>query len=60
MGLFKCYAGNEEGAVTVDWVVLTSAIVGLGIFVMLALGNSTASLANKISAAIATTSIWTY
>ena len=36
MKLFKLFAKDEDGAVTgVDWVVLTSAIVGLGIAVML-------------------------
>ena len=32
--LFKNFATSESGAVTVDWVVLTAAIVGLGLAVM--------------------------
>lgn len=28
--LIKRFAGSEEGAVTVDWVVLTAAVVALG------------------------------
>jgi Flp pilus assembly pilin Flp len=32
--LFKRFANSEDGAVTVDWVVLTAAIVGLGLVVM--------------------------
>ena len=29
--LFKKFRKDEEGAVTVDWVVLTAAVVGLAI-----------------------------
>lgn len=32
--LFKWIAKDESGAVTVDWVVLTAAIVGLGLAVI--------------------------
>jgi len=60
MEYFKLYAKDEDGAVTVDWVVLTSAIVGLGIAVMVSVGNSTTGLAGKISGAIATASVWGY
>jgi len=60
MEFFKLYTKDEDGAVTVDWVVLTSAIVGLGIAVMLSVGKSTTGLANKISTAIGTMSAWTY
>jgi Flp pilus assembly pilin Flp len=28
---FKNFRNNEDGAVTVDWVVLTAAVVGLAI-----------------------------
>lgn len=34
MNFFKKFHNDESGAVTVDWVVLTAAIVGLGIVVM--------------------------
>lgn len=44
---------DESGAVTVDWVVLTAAIVGLGIAVMLSVGGGTTSLADKISSHMA-------
>ena len=32
--LIKTFRNDEDGAVTVDWVVLTAAIVGLGIAVL--------------------------
>ena len=44
----KSFAANESGAVTVDWVVLTAAIVGLGIAVIASVRNGTASLATDI------------
>ena len=60
MKLFKLFAKDEDGAVTVDWVVLTSAIVGLGIAVMLSVGNSTSGLADAISDEIGSMTVWTY
>ena len=35
----KNFAREECGAVTVDWVVLTAAIVGLGIAVITSIGR---------------------
>ncbi len=35
------FARDEDGAVTVDWVVLTAAIVGLGIAVLTTVGGAT-------------------
>lgn len=34
LNLLTRFAKDEDGAVTVDWVVLTAAIVGLGLVVM--------------------------
>ncbi len=52
--LLSQFLRDEDGAVTVDWVVLTAAIVGLGIAVVAmvsqgALSHST-SLGNYVSA----------
>ncbi len=52
MNLFKLaknFHRDEDGAVTVDWVVLTAAIVGLGIAILTTVQGGTQSLANKIS-----------
>ena len=57
---FINFLKNEDGAVTVDWVVLTAAIVGLGIAVMAAVGGSTADLADTISGELAGRGIQTY
>ncbi|MDP4033320.1 MAG: pilus assembly protein [Pseudorhodobacter sp.] len=45
---FKAFASDESGAVTVDWVVLTAAIVGLGIVVMTTVGGGIETLSGKI------------
>ena len=46
--LFKAFSSDEAGAVTVDWVVLTAAIVGLGMVVMVAVGGGIQGLGNSI------------
>ena len=51
--LLKNFRKDESGAVTVDWVVLTAAIVGLGIVVMTTVGGGIKSLASKISSSVA-------
>ena len=33
------FCKDEDGAVTVDWVVLTAAIVGLGVIVITTIAN---------------------
>ena len=39
---------GEDGAVTVDWVVLTAAIVALGVAAGIAVTGSTTSLSDDI------------
>ncbi|MDO6616362.1 pilus assembly protein, partial [Pacificibacter sp. 1_MG-2023] len=39
--LYKNFQADEDGAVTVDWVVLTSAIVGLGVAVLATVSSGT-------------------
>ncbi len=47
--LFKKFFNDESGAVTVDWVVLTAAIVGLGMIVMTTIGEGITTLSENIS-----------
>lgn len=57
MKLFKLantFKKDEDGAVTVDWVVLTAAIVGLGIAVLASVSGGTTTLATSISSQLAT------
>jgi len=42
------FATGESGAVTVDWVVLTAAVVGLVSSIFLTLGNDTAEYSRDI------------
>lgn len=49
--LFGFYR-DETGAVTVDWVVLTGAIVGLGFIVLIPIAYSADSSATTVSDAI--------
>ncbi len=48
--LLKNFGRDEDGAVTVDWVVLTAAIVGLGIAVLTTVGDATDDYADDIGA----------
>jgi len=59
MKMFNAFLNDESGAVTVDWVVLTAAIVGLGIAVLTSVGNGTTSLADKVSSHMATQDVTT-
>ncbi len=52
--LVQNFKNDESGAVTVDWVVLTAAIVGLGIAVLTSVSTGTKSLAGKISGELET------
>ena len=48
LNLFKTFKSDESGAVTVDWVVLTAAIVGLGMVVMQTVGGGITTLGQDI------------
>jgi Flp pilus assembly pilin Flp len=47
--LFQNFIKSESGAVTVDWVVLTAAIVGLGLAVMAVVSGGIESLSTDIA-----------
>jgi Flp pilus assembly pilin Flp len=49
---FVDFAGNEDGAVTVDWVVLTAAIVGLSLAMIATLSPAISGTATGIAAQI--------
>ena len=54
------FSKDEDGAVTVDWVVLTSAVAALGIVVAVTVGSETKTVADKISSHIEATDLMTY
>lgn len=51
--LLKKFRNDESGAVTVDWVVLTAAIIGLGFIVMNVVNGALQDKAEEMSDAIA-------
>lgn len=54
--MYKCvrkFILCESGAVTVDWVVLTAAIVGMALGVVAQLNNGTTNVSTNISDTIA-------
>ena len=55
MTKFSAFLKDEAGAVTVDWVVLTAAIVGLGLlvfnFVRPAVGSLAVAIGGELNAA---------
>jgi Flp pilus assembly pilin Flp len=48
----KRFKDDEDGAVTVDWVVLTAAVVGLGVAVLASVRSATTTLGSRISTEI--------
>jgi Flp pilus assembly pilin Flp len=62
MKLFKLantFSNDESGAVTVDWVVLTAAIVGLGIAVYAVVSGGISALSTNIDNQLPTQAIST-
>ncbi|MBW6419019.1 Flp family type IVb pilin [Celeribacter sp. PS-C1] len=51
---------DEDGAVTVDWVVLTSAVVGLAIAVLATVQKGTLALGNTISSDLVSRTVIEY
>ncbi|NUB44158.1 pilus assembly protein [Fertoebacter nigrum] len=54
LNIFKSFKNDESGAVTVDWVVLTAAIVGLGLVVMTTVSGGLTTAATSISTDLGT------
>jgi Flp pilus assembly pilin Flp len=57
MNTFKTFLSNESGAVTVDWVVLTAAIVGLGLAVITSVRSGVTALGSDISTSLTSASV---
>ncbi len=54
---FARFARCEDGAVTVDWVALTAAVLMIGLFAGFTVSSSVPSLANKISEVLSNQSV---
>jgi len=55
--LVRKFKKDEDGAVTVDWVVLTAAIVGLGVLIIAAIRPAVLGLADKIATEVNNTNV---
>lgn len=51
--LLRFLAREDAGAVTVDWVVLTAGVVGLGVGVIAIMNDGPMNVGNAISQALA-------
>ena len=60
MNFFNKFRRDEDGAVTVDWVVLTAAIVGLGIAILATVSAGVGDLAGAIDTELSGMSIADY
>ncbi|WP_281824032.1 hypothetical protein [Jannaschia rubra] len=49
LNAIKTFKNDEAGAVTVDWVVLTAALVGLGLAVMGVVSSGIGDVTEQIS-----------
>lgn len=47
LALFGDFARDEEGAVTIDWVVLCAAMVGIGVLIISFVGSATSNLSTS-------------
>ncbi|MEL7254771.1 MAG: hypothetical protein AAFZ04_14215 [Pseudomonadota bacterium] len=53
----KNFRKDEDGAVTVDWVVLTAAVVGLGVAGVSTVSGGIGTLATAISSGVSTSKV---
>lgn len=58
--LFELFLKNEDGAVTVDWVVLTAAIVGLGVAVIASVSAGALDQTQGLAAHLLSQDVSTY
>ncbi len=49
LNFINTFRADEDGAVTVDWVVLTAALVGLGIAVLATVTGGVSDISDSIS-----------
>ncbi len=54
LNIFKSFKNDEAGAVTVDWVVLTAAVVGLGVAAGGAISGGLTTATGNVTSALGT------
>ena len=60
LNFIKNFRRDEDGAVTVDWVVLTAAIVGLSVGLIALIGESAVDKSTSVGAFLAAKTVVTY
>ncbi|GGO58842.1 hypothetical protein SAMN05444398_10888 [Roseovarius pacificus] len=53
----KTFLADEDGAVTVDWVVLTTAVVGIGVAAVFTLMTANQGLGDNIGSAMSSATL---
>ncbi|MEZ5912765.1 MAG: pilus assembly protein [Paracoccaceae bacterium] len=59
LNIFKNFRNDESGAVTVDWVVLTAAMVGLGIVVVQTVGGGINTMGSTVASSLSGAAVGT-
>lgn len=59
-GLAGRYLGDEDGAITVDWVVITAAVVGIAIAVTVTLGGATDDYGDTVASTMSSRGVASY
>lgn len=57
MAAFRDFLRQDSGALTVDWVVLTAAVVGLGVATVASVRSGTQALGSDISTSLSSASV---
>lgn len=57
MNSFVKFMSQEDGAITVDWVLLTAGLVGLGALVVFTIAEPVAELDGKIGSALSSVEV---
>lgn len=50
------FCSDEDGAVTIDWVVITAAVVGLSFAVVSMLDDGTSNVASSVQSSLSSSS----
>lgn len=51
--MFRQFLKDENGAITVDWVVLTAALIGMGMVLIIPIAYSSQNSAQRVADSIA-------
>lgn len=52
MSIIQQFIHSEDGAITVDWVVLTAALIGLGLVVITLISTGTTDVSSGVGASL--------